>query len=488
MEGPLAACYLFAMPLIDRPETFVGWRYLFRQRRSRTAMIGTLAFGLLAAASLGAFLGRTWPPGSTAPGVLAVAGILALYCFCTFLFLNFFSVFTTISMTGVFWGVSALTVVLSVTSGFQGEFQAKVLGVNAHILVMKYGLDFAEYRDVINKIEKVPGVKKPVAPFVFNEMMIGHNAIRSGTIVKGVLPAKAAQVLDIKDKMIDGTLDALDHPLPARDGGAALPQILIGKELAKKLHARVGDRVVLMAPSGLDPSLWQAEGKAPKVREYRVGGVFYSGFDEYDRRLVYVSLGEAQALLEGGDVVTGVEMQIDDVYKSREIARDIDRALGGSPYRIIDWRELNHNLFTALRLQKFALAILLFVIILVAMFGVIATMTMLVIDKTREIAIIKSIGMRSSSVAGTFQAAGMTIAALGTGAGVGIGLAVCALLRRYSYQLDPRVYLIDRLPVQVNLDEILIIAGVTLAISFFATLIPSLRAAGLRPVEGLRYE
>ncbi len=471
------------MHLIDRPETFLGWRYLFRSKRSPSIIAATVALGVAAAVLLFVFL-KVRVDDNFTHGLVAAAAVISLLLFSTFLFLNFFSVFTTISMTGVFWGVAALTVVLSVTSGFQEEFQNKVLGVNAHILIMKYGLDFSEYRDVIKKTEAVNGVKSPVAPFVFNEMMIGHNAIRSGTIVKGVNPAQAMKILDVQSKL----LETLDHPESPGGGKPAMPSILLGKELARKLKTNVGDTVVLMSPSGLDPSLWQAEGKTPKVREFRVSGIFYSGFDEYDRRLVYIHIAEAQALLEGGDVVTGVEMQIDDVYKSRQVADAIDHALGGSPYRIIDWRELNHNLFTALRLQKLALSILLFLIILVAMFGVIATMTMLVIDKTQEIAIIKSLGMRSSSVAGTFHTAGMTIGALGTVAGLGLGLAICFLLSRYGYHLDPRVYLIDKLPVKINGSELAAIAIVTLVVSFFATLIPSLRAASLRPVEGLRYE
>ena len=474
--------------IIDRPETFIGWRYLFRRRRSASILGITLVLALAAALLPSLFLFGKWSPTSLTPSVLAVASVLALLLFTTFLFLNFFSVFTTISMTGVFWGVAALTVVLSVTSGFQQEFQTKVLGVNAHIIIMKYGVDFREWREIAAKTEKVPHVISPVAPFVFNEMMIAHGPSLSGVIVKGVQPEKAVKVLSVADQMIEGTVASLDHP-PIVAGQTAMASILVGKELARKLKVKLGDTVRVISPlGGADPSLWSAEGKAPKMREFRVTGIFYSGFDEYDRRLVYINLPEAQSFMEADDVVNGVEMKIDDIYKSGAVARDIERALGGPPYRVIDWRELNHNLFTALQLQKLALGILLFLIILVAMFGVIATMTMLVIDKTREIAIIKSLGMRSVGIAGTFQTAGMTIGGLGTAAGIGLGLAICSLLSHYSYRLDPRVYLIDKLPVKVNLDELLLVAGISLAVCFFATLIPSLRAAGLRPVEGLRYE
>jgi lipoprotein-releasing system permease protein len=474
--------------MIDRPETFVGWRYLFRRRRSRVVAAATMILGLLALAQALAFLFAPWG-ASGWRGIVGITTIVSLQAFAILLFLNFFSAFTAISMTGVTLGVAALTVVLSVTSGFQEEFQKKVLGVNAHVLVLKYGLDFSEYRDVAAKVEAVPSVKKPVTPFVFNEMMIAHGPALSGVLVKGIVPSTSVQVLDLRDWMIEGHVDTLEKPPIPPAGQKVLPSILLGKELAKKLRAHEGDVVRVISPlGGLDPSMWSAEGKAPKMREFRVTGVFYSGFDEYDRRLVCVNLPEAQAFFEAGDVVTGVEMKIDDIYRSKQVADGIDRALGGPPYRVIDWRELNHNLFTALRLQKLALAILLFLIILVALFGVIATMTMLVIDKTREIAILKALGMRSSAVAGTFQAAGLTISALGTTSGILLGLAICALLSRFSYHLDPRVYLIDRLPVVIHPMELALIAIVTVVFSFLATLIPSLRAAGLRPVEGLRYE
>jgi lipoprotein-releasing system permease protein len=470
------------MALVDRYEGFVGWRYLFRRRRSRAVLLLTLAFGAVSTALPALFLLVRWPVGSWVQSALAIATVPSLILFTTFLLLNFFSVFTTISMTGVFCGVAALTVVLSVTSGFQEEFQAKVLGVNAHVLVLKYGLDFSEYRDVMKKAEGVPHVQA-VAPFVFNEMMIAHGPALSGVLVKGIVPGVSTRVLDIADHMVEGSLDSLGK------SAGGMPSILIGRELARKLKVRVGDAVRVVSPLGsLDPSLWAPGDRTPRMREFRVGGIFYSGFDEYDRRLVYIDLPEAQAFLDGGDVVTGVEMRIDDIYRSGQVSRAVDNSLQGSPYRTLDWRELNHNLFTALRLQKLALAILLTLIVLVAAFGIVATLTMLVIDKTREIAILKSLGMRSSGVARVFQTAGMTIGALGTVCGLALGLAICFLVSRYQYHLDPRVYLIDRLPVTVHLDELGVTALVTLLICFLATLYPSLRAASLSPVEGLRYE
>ena len=473
-----------AGPLLDRYETFIGWRYLFRRRRSPAVMTVTAAFAVASLLLPALFLYGPVPAGSALSGGLAAATVVSLLGFATALFLNVFSVFTSISMAGVMFGVAALTVVLSVTSGFQEQFQNKVLGLNAHVLVMKYGIDFPEYRDVIRKVEKVPHVVA-AAPFVFNEMMLAHGSSISGVIVKGVVPGQSDRVLDLAKQLSPGvTPQALSQRGP---GGE--PQIFLGSELSKKLKVKVGEVVRLISPLGtLDPSMWSADDRTPKMRDFRVAGTFYFGFDEYDRRLVAVSLAEAQAFFEGGDTVYGVEMRIDDIYRSRQVVAAIEGVLDGAPYRIIDWRELNHNLFTALQMQKVLLSLLLTVIVLVAAFGIVATLTMLVIDKTREIAVLKSLGMRSGGVARVFITAGMTIGALGTTAGIAIGVAVCKLVEHYGYRLDPRVYLIDRLPVQIHQGELAFTAAVTLAICLLATVYPAVRASALSPVEGLRYE
>jgi lipoprotein-releasing system permease protein len=466
-----------------RYEGFIGWRYLYRRRGSRTVLALTLIALAAAIAVQVAFFGF---------GFIQLGAILTVptvLLFVVFLLLNVFSVFTTVSIIGVVLGVAALTVVLSVTSGFQGSFKAKVLGVNAHVLVLKYGLDFSEYREVMAKAAKEPHVKA-VAPFVFNEMMLARGPALSGVLIKGIDPATSPGVLDIADRLTVGKVEDLAKPLPPNDGGPPLPEIFIGKELQKKLKAKVGDRVRVVSPKAdFDPAQWTPTGgAAPSVREFRVAGVFYSGFDEYDRRLTYVDLKQAQAFFNGGDVVTGVEMKLDSIDVAADVARALAKTLGGTPYRVIDWMELNHNLFTALKMQKVALVIFLTLIILVAAFNIVAALTMLVIDKTKEIAILKSMGMRAGGVARVFQIAGLTIGLCGTVAGLGVGLLVCEVVSRYGYALDPKVYLIDRLPVNVNLDELVLTAAITLGICFVATVYPSLKAATLRPVDGLRYE
>jgi lipoprotein-releasing system permease protein len=246
---------------------------------------------------------------------------------------------------------------------------------------------------------------------------------------------------------------------------------------------------VVSPKAALDPSRWGQDGAGPSMREFRVGGLFYSGFQEYDARLAYVSVPDAQSFYEGrGDIVTGVELKLDDIDRARDVAQKLDDELGGLPYDVIDWERLNHNLFAALRTQKVAITVILTIIIIVAAFNIIAAMTMLVIGKAKEIAILKSMGMRATGVARVFQAAGLFIGLIGTGCGLAVGLTTIAVLRRYDYQLDPHVYLIDRLPVKVNPDELVMTACITLAICLLATLYPAIKAARLPPIDGLRYE
>ncbi len=471
------------MSLLGGYEAFVGWRYLYRRRQSRLVFILTLVFLAAAIATQVAFFRYHQ---ATLGALLTLPTMLL---FAVFLLLNVFSVFTTVSIIGVILGVAALVVVSSVTSGFQQSFKQKVLGVNAHVLVLKYGLDFTEYRDIMKKSLAEPHVKA-AAPFVFNEMMLAHGPALSGVLIKGIDPQLAPTVIDVGEKLISGKFSDLAKREPANDGGLPLPSMFIGKELAKKIKAKIGDRVRVVSPkANFDPAAWDASrGDAPTVHEFRLAGVFYSGFDEYDRRLVYVALKDGQDLVGAGDQVMGVELKIDEIDRAEEVARKLLGSLGGTPYRVIDWEELNHNLFAALKMQKVALVIFLTLIVVVAAFNIVAALTMLVIDKTKEVSIFKAMGMRSAGVARVFQIAGLTIGCVGIAAGVGLGLLVCKVVESYAYALDPKVYLIDRLPVQIRPDEIGLVTLITLGICFLATVYPSLKAAGMRPVDGLRYE
>lgn len=498
--------------------------------------------------------------------------------------LTIISVITIFAVLGITLAVAALTTVTGISTGFQAEFQRKVLGVNAHVLVLKY-LDFTEYREVMDMIRRVPGVAG-VNPFVINEMMVVAGPRLAGVLLKGVDPELMPTVLDLPGHIVDGSLDGLrvrgrqppaargltwsdevpdDDPLleggvpgvapsgperasaqelddavaealgvePApRPGvgvpgvapqGAApaddevlddavadalgvepappagpdaayapqeLPGIVLGRTLAAELDARVGDTVRIVTPlSGLDVSLWAPEAQVPRSREFRVIGLFYSGFDEYDTRLVYVDLYEAQSFYDHGDVVTGVEIRLDDPDGAKDAAREIDRQLGGTPYRILDWEELNHNLFTALRIQKVALTVVVSALVMVSGLLIIATLVMLIFEKKRDIAILKAMGATNGSVMRIFVLVGSTIGALGTFLGVTLGYAVCRLLIAYGWPLDPDVYLIDHLPVEIEFWDYVVVSAVALGISVLSTVFPSwLTAATMKPVEGLRYE
>jgi lipoprotein-releasing system permease protein len=284
--------------------------------------------------------------------------------------------------------------------------------------------------------------------------------------------------------MIEGDVSMLKEHVAGRE-----PPIILGRELAVKLKAKVGDVVTIVSPlSGIDVKTWTSTGRPPKTRKFRIVGMFYSGFDEYDRRLMYIDIKEAQDFLEQGDVVMGVEMKLKDVNHASAVARRLDKELGGDPYVVMDWKQLNHNLFTALTLQKVALLVFLTLIIIVAAFNMVAALTMMVFDKTKEIAIIKSMGGTSGGVARIFQVVGLTIGGVGTIVGLAFGLLLCAVVSKYGYPLDPKVYLIDQLPIEVDPLEVLMVGGITIAICALTTLYPAFRAAALTPVDGLRHD
>jgi lipoprotein-releasing system permease protein len=322
-----------------------------------------------------------------------------------------------------------------------------------------------------------------VQPFIFAEMLVtrGKGEL-SGVAIKGIDPTLVAGVLDL-DKYIQkpATLKVLED----RTGDA--PPIIIGTELAHKLKARVGDDITVVVPlSNIDLNTMHAA--TPHTKRFRIAGLFYRGFDEYDRRLVYATLKDTQDLLGRNDQVMGVEMKVRDLDRADEIAHKLDKALGGPPFQVQDWYELNRNLFTALNVQKVVLAIILTLIIIVAAVNMVSALTMMVTDKTREIAILKSMGGTSGSIAQVFQVVGIAIGGAGTIVGVAIGLAVCAVVSAYGFHLDPKVYLIDELPVVVRPLEVILVAAITMVISVVTTVIPAWTASALTPLEGLRYD
>ena len=478
-------------------ELRIGWRYLYGGKRDKLMqLLALVGVGGMVIGIVTLMLSQ----GASPTGVAIL--VFSMMSVAVFMLFSLFSVFTSVSMLGVVFGVAALTVVLAVTTGFQKQFRDKVLGVNAHVIVLKSQTTFAEYRDVMRTAREIDRGVLAVQPFIFAEMLAtnGKGAL-SGVAIKGVDPKLVRSVLDLEKHMVEGSVDSLavetcppgeaDHPAASvldRPTCLGEPPIIMGKELAHKLKVRTGDVVTVVAPlSNIDFDTWRAK-PSTRTRKFTVTGIFYSGFDEYDRRLMYTAIGDTQELVGRGDQVMGVELKVKDVDNAADIAKHLERALGGPPYQVQDWYELNHNLFMALKLQKLVLVVILTLIIVVAAVNMVSALTMKVTEKTREIAILKSMGSSSSSVALVFQVFGVAIGAAGTVIGVAIGLATCYVVSRYGYHLDPKVYLIDRLPIEVRPLEVLLVAGITMAISIVATLVPSQSAAALRPVEGLRYD
>jgi lipoprotein-releasing system permease protein len=462
-------------------EIRIGWRYLYGGKRDRLMLL--CAAGSLLVTLVGVII-MISSAGTNPYGVLML--ILGMIAAAVFSLLSLFSVFTTVSVLGVAFGVAALTIVLAVTTGFQRQFRDKVLGVNAHVMVLKSQAMFADYRDVMKIAEQIDPDVIAVQPFILAEMLATRGkGEASGVLLKGVDPKLVRGVLDLGKHMIEGSVDALARDTPPGE----LAPLIIGKQLALKLDAKVGDTITVVVPlSNTDWDSWRAKASAPRSRKLRVAGIFYVGFDEYDRRLMYTALRETQDLVGNGDQVMGVELKIKDVDRAPAITKKLSNALGGQPYNVQDWYDLNQNLFTALKLQKLALVIILTLIVLVAAVNMVSALTMMVTDKTREIAILKSMGATASSLARVFQFLGVAIGGAGTLIGMSIGLITCHVLSAYGYRLDPKVYLIDRLPIEVRWFEVAVVASVTLAISAFATWAPAQSAAALRPVDGLRYD
>lgn len=394
----------------------------------------------------------------------------------------FISVITAISIAGVGIGVMALILVLGVMTGFTSDLREKILGTNSHIVISGPGTNIADYRGIMQAIGGVPDVVAST-PFIICQVMLSSGSSVSGAVLRGVDVATAPRVIDLHKTLREGSIELLDREHDAGDGGT-LPGIIIGRELSRMLGVYPGNPVTVISPTGL----LSPTGMTPRWKKFMVVGVFESGMYEYDTSIAYVSNASAQHFLKMGDEVSGIEIRVRDIYKTADAVRAIQNIVGPA-LQVRDWKEMHRNLYSALKLEKTAMFVILTLIILVAAFSIVATLIMMVTEKHKEIAVLKSMGATAGAIQRIFMLQGVVIGCIGTLLGLGLGFALAYLQNRYQIvSLSKDVYYIPALTVKISALDVCWVAGCSVLISFLATMYPSRQAARLDPAEALRYE
>ena len=402
----------------------------------------------------------------------------------------FISLITAISMIGVMIGVMTLNIVLSVMTGFEEDLRDRILGFNPHIVLSSLSGATGDYNHLVEKARQVPGVVA-AAPFIYSQVMVTSRQNVAGVLVRGLEPTLASDVVDVVDHLKNGTIEGLGRPqqVTIRDGAeertVTLSGIIIGQELARQLGVIVGDPINVISPLNTTPG---PLGMVPKVKRFVVTALFDSGMYNYDEGLMIMSLADAQSFFGLGERVTGIEVRVQDVYAAQAIARRLEATLG-FPYRARDWTEINRNLFAALALEKTVYFIVLLLIVLVAAFNIIATLIMVVMEKRKDIAVLKSMGATSRSIGRIFVYKGLIIGVIGTLLGTLFGYGGCWLLDRYHFiELPKDVFYVSTLPVKIYPENFLMVGAASVVICLLATIYPARQAAGLAPVEVIRYE
>jgi len=391
---------------------------------------------------------------------------------------GFISAISLISVLGVALGVAALIVVLGVMNGFSDNLRDKILGVNAHIIVTSVNSPFSGYQEIQDTIQTLDRVQASM-PFIYTEVMLSTRHGVKGAAVRGIDPEQARRVMDIQQDMTQGKLLALAS-------ATETPGIILGSALASRLGVQTGDGVHMMVPSGRKT----AAGFTPQIKSFTVAGIFKTGMYEYDSSLAYISLQAAQNILGfQQDLVSGLEVRIQDVYAAEAVGRRIEQQAGPKPLVVRTWMDMNKSLFSALKLEKAAMAVILVMIVLVGSFSIITTLIMLVMDKKQDIAVLMSLGCQPGHIKRIFMLQGTIIGFVGTGIGFLGGISISAVLQKYQFiKLPSEVYHLDHLPVQLEYVDLGLIGVAALVLCFAATIYPARQASRLQPAEVLRYE
>jgi lipoprotein-releasing system permease protein len=403
----------------------------------------------------------------------------------------FVTIITVISILGVALGVMVLNIVMAVMTGFEHELREKIVGANSHIVVKPLGGKLERWPETAASIEKVPGVVS-ISPFTYHQALIRTETGSAGLLIRGVAQGSAGEA-QVAGYVPDGRIDELFSPpaITVSDEGGGerpvvLPGILVGRELAQSMGLFAGSPVSVLS-SGLTSSPF---GLVPRYKRFVVVGAYRSGLVEYESGLAYMALPEAQRFFKMGEAISGLEIRVNDIDDSPKVAAQIGDILGGigAGFSVQDWTQTNKPLWDAIRLEKKVYFIVLLLIVVMASFSIISTLIMIVLEKRKDIAVLRTLGANERSIGAIFKIQGAVIGGIGTVTGLALGLIGCLALRRYGFPLDERIFQMSTLPVRIEPINFGVVGVVAFAICALATIYPAKRASALQPSDVLRYE